>query len=98
MLEKGDPLWDWLPNWKSDSHTKYLGDSQALVAHACNLSYSGDRDQEDRSSKPTGANSSRDQPYLEKPVSKEAGGVDQSVSPEFKPQYQKNIWGIILEI
>jgi hypothetical protein len=36
----------------------------APVAPACNPSYSGNRDQEDRSSKPAGANSSRD------PVSK----------------------------
>jgi hypothetical protein len=32
----------------------------APVAHAYNLSYSGDRDQEDRSLKPAWANSSRD--------------------------------------
>jgi hypothetical protein len=31
-----------------------------LVAHACNASYSGSRDQEDRGSKPAWANSSRD--------------------------------------
>jgi hypothetical protein len=31
---------------------------QVLVAHACNPSYSGGRDQEDRSSKPAWANSS----------------------------------------
>jgi hypothetical protein len=31
-----------------------------LVAHACNPSYSGGRDQEDRSSKPAQANSSRE--------------------------------------
>jgi hypothetical protein len=31
-----------------------------LVAHTCNPSYSAGRDQEDRSSKPAGANSSRD--------------------------------------
>jgi hypothetical protein len=31
-----------------------------LVTHACNPSYSGDRDQEDCSSKPAQANSSRD--------------------------------------
>jgi hypothetical protein len=37
-----------------------------LVVHACNLSYSGGRDQkEDRSLKPTWANSSV-RPYLEK--------------------------------
>jgi hypothetical protein len=29
--------------------------SQALVAHACNPSYSGGKDQEDRSSKPAWA-------------------------------------------
>jgi hypothetical protein len=34
--------------------------SQAPVAHACNPSYSGDRDQEDLSSKPARANSWRD--------------------------------------
>jgi hypothetical protein len=32
--------------------------SQVLVAHTCNLSYSGDRDQEDHSSKTAWANSS----------------------------------------
>jgi hypothetical protein len=32
----------------------------ALVAHTCNPSYSGGRDQEDLGSKPTKANSSRD--------------------------------------
>jgi hypothetical protein len=36
------------------------------VAHACNPSYSGARDQEDCSSKPAWANSS----YLKKPISK----------------------------
>jgi hypothetical protein len=33
---------------------------QALVAHACNPSYFGDRDQEDRGSRPAWANSLRD--------------------------------------
>jgi hypothetical protein len=37
---------------------------QALVAHACNPSYLGGRDQEDRGSKPAWANSSM-RPYLE---------------------------------
>jgi hypothetical protein len=36
-----------------------------LVVHACNLSYSGGRDQEDRGSKPAWANSSCD-PSLKK--------------------------------
>jgi hypothetical protein len=38
--------------------------SQALVAHTCNPSYSGGRDQEDQGSKPVQANNLR--PYLEK--------------------------------
>jgi hypothetical protein len=38
--------------------------SQVLVTHACNPSYSGDRDQEDHGSKQTQANSSL-RPYLE---------------------------------
>jgi hypothetical protein len=37
-----------------------------LVAHACNPSYSGGRDQEDHGLKPVQGNSSRDSPYLEK--------------------------------
>jgi hypothetical protein len=40
-------------------YTEYSAEP-GLVAHACNPSYSGGRDQEDRSSKPAGANSSRD--------------------------------------
>jgi hypothetical protein len=39
------------------------------VAHACNPSYSGGRDQEDRGSKPAQANNST-RPYLEKPFRK----------------------------
>jgi hypothetical protein len=41
--------------------------SQALVAHACDLSSSGHRDQEDHSSKPAWANSSM-RPCFEKTV------------------------------
>jgi hypothetical protein len=41
----------------------------APVAHACNLSYSGGRDQEDRGLKPAQANSSRD-PISKKPITK----------------------------
>jgi hypothetical protein len=44
------------------------------VAHTCNPSYSGGRDQEDRGSKPTQINSSQD-PLLKKPFTKRAGGV-----------------------
>jgi hypothetical protein len=60
------------------------------MAHTCNPSYSGDRDQEDCGSKPAQANS------LQGPVSKipnthtkknRAGGVVQGAGPEFKSQY-----------
>jgi hypothetical protein len=39
------------------------------VAHTCNLSYSGDRDQEDCDSKPAQANSCQD-PISKKPITK----------------------------
>jgi hypothetical protein len=42
---------------------------RALVAHACDPSYSGGRDQEDCSPKPAQANSSRDL-ILKKPIAK----------------------------
>jgi hypothetical protein len=58
------------------------------VAHACNLSYSGSRDQEDYGWKPAWANSSRD-PILKIPITKRAGGVAQDKGSEFKPQYHK---------
>jgi hypothetical protein len=57
------------------------------VAHVYNPSHSGDRDQEDHSSKPAWANSSRD-PILEK---EKVGGVAQGVGSEFKPQYCKKV-------
>jgi hypothetical protein len=41
--------------------------SQVLVAHACNPSYSGGKDQEDCGSKPAWANSSWD-PILKKTI------------------------------
>jgi hypothetical protein len=40
-----------------------------LVAHSCNPSYSGGRDQENHGSKPAQANSSM-RPYVEKPFTK----------------------------
>jgi hypothetical protein len=59
------------------------------VAHTCNPSYSGGRDQEDHSSKPARKivlkTLSR-----KNPSQKRAGGVAQGVDPEFKPQYCKN--------
>jgi hypothetical protein len=62
--------------------------SQVLVAHFCNPSYSGGRDQEDHGSKPAHANSSRD-PISEKNIMENNCGVAQGVSFEFKPQYHK---------
>jgi hypothetical protein len=53
------------------------------VAHICNPSYPGGRDQEDRGSRTAGANSLLD------PSQKRAGGLAQGVGPEFKPQYHK---------
>jgi hypothetical protein len=64
------------------------------VAHTCNPSYSGNRDQEDCGSKPAKANGSLDpiskQTNKQKPLQKNrADGVAQDVGPEFKPQYCK---------
>jgi hypothetical protein len=57
------------------------------LAHACNPTYSGRRDQEDRGSKTAQANSSRD-PILKNPSQKRAGGMVQDAGPEFKSQYR----------
>jgi hypothetical protein len=62
--------------------------SQALVADTCNPSSSGGRDREDQGSKPAQTNSSQ-HPILKTLHNKRAGGVVQSVGPEFKPQYHK---------
>jgi hypothetical protein len=59
------------------------------VAHACNPSYSGGRDQEDQGSKPAQANSSQDL-ILKKILHKNrTGGVAQGVGPEFKTPVPK---------
>jgi hypothetical protein len=66
-----------------------------LVAHACNPSYSGGRDQEHLGSKSARANSSRD-PILEKPITKKGWWSGSRCSPEFKPQYcQKKKKGVL---
>jgi hypothetical protein len=57
------------------------------VAHACNPSYSGGKNQ-DFGLKPVRANSLRE-PLLENLHKKRAGGVAQGVGPEVKPQYRK---------
>jgi hypothetical protein len=58
------------------------------VAYACNPSYSGGRDQEDHGSKPAWqiVYKTLSRKY---PSQKRAGGVAQSVGPEFKTQYHK---------
>jgi hypothetical protein len=63
-----------------------MGTRWALVAHSCNPSYSGGRDQEDHRSKPVWANSLQD-PISEKNTSqKRDGGVAQGEGLEFKPR------------
>jgi hypothetical protein len=63
--------------------------SRAPVAHACNPSYIGGRDQEDHGSKPAQANSSWDS-ISKISNTKRAGRVAQGIGPEFKPQYHEN--------
>jgi hypothetical protein len=58
------------------------------VAHACNLSYVGGRDQEDHCTKPARENSLWD-PISKKTSQKRAGEVAQGVDPEFKAWYYK---------
>jgi hypothetical protein len=64
-------------------------ETESQPAHAYNPSYSGGRDQEDRSLKPAQANSSRNL-ILKNPSQKRAGGLAQGEGPEFKPQYKQN--------
>jgi hypothetical protein len=59
--------------------------SWALVAHTCNLSYSGGKDQEDHSSKPARAIVLSRKTFHRN----RAGGMAQCEGPEFKPQYCK---------
>jgi hypothetical protein len=58
------------------------------VAHVCNPSYSGGRDQEDHGLKLAQVNSLWD-PISKNPSQKRGGGVAQDVGPEFKSQYHK---------
>jgi hypothetical protein len=62
---------------------------QALVAHACNPSYSGGRDQEDQSLKAAPANSSWDPISKKTHHKKRAGGMAQGLGPEFTPSTTK---------
>jgi hypothetical protein len=56
-------------------HGKKITKSQVLVAHTCNFSYSGDRDQEDCGSKPAQANSCK-KTILKNPSQKKVGLVE----------------------
>jgi hypothetical protein len=76
---------DILQKWEMLKKMKFWNEP---VAHDCNSSYSGDRNQKDYGSKPSQANSSRD-PILKIPMTKRAGGVAPGVGPEFKLQYHK---------
>jgi hypothetical protein len=61
----------------------------ALVAHTCNPSYSGGRDQEDLGqTEPTRANSSQD-PSSKTPNTEKVWRSGSWCRPEFKPQYHK---------
>jgi hypothetical protein len=55
--------------WLYKADFKKVFHSWAPVAHTCNLSYSGGKEQEDRGSKPAQENSSQD-PVLKKPFRK----------------------------
>jgi hypothetical protein len=76
-------------NTRAEIQEQKLPWSQAWVAHTCNPSYSGGRDQEKRSLKPVQVNNSRDPISKKSFIKKRAAGVVQDVSPEFKPQYRK---------
>jgi hypothetical protein len=82
-------LYAHMNNKRKMKKKKKVVKSWVLVAHTCNPSFSGGRDQEDRSSKPApGKQFVR--PYLKKnPSQKRTGGMAQGVGPEFKPQYHK---------
>jgi hypothetical protein len=73
-------MWPDFPmNWSVQKLSKEPGAGR----HACNPRYSGGRNQEDRGSKPTRANSLWD-PISKIPTTKRAGGVAQGIGPEFK--------------
>jgi hypothetical protein len=66
------------------SANKELLKGQAPVAHACNRSYSGGRDQEDHGSKPAQEIVPQD-PISKKPNTKKAGGMAQDVGLSSSP-------------
>jgi hypothetical protein len=62
--------------------------SQASVAHTCNPSYSGGRDQGNRGLKSAWANSWRDR-ISKKPITEKSWWSDSRCRLEFKPKYHK---------
>jgi hypothetical protein len=58
------------------------------MAHTCNPSHSGARDQEDCGSKSAQVNSLQD-PISKKSITKRAGAVAEGLGPEFKLQCHK---------
>jgi hypothetical protein len=87
--DPGSPPYEMPQGHQEHMPAKNLYIGWVPVAHACNPSYSGDRDQEDRGSKPAGQTVLKTL-CLKNPSQKRAGGVAQGVAPEFKPQYRKN--------
>jgi hypothetical protein len=77
-------------SWRLTALGLKLNSSWEQVAHTCNPSYSGGRDQEDHGSKPALANSLRD-PISKKPITKKKKAIRmaQCGGPEFRSQYQK---------
>jgi hypothetical protein len=67
--------------------------SQALVAHACNPSYTGGRDQEDRGSKPA-QQIVRETLSQKHPTQKRSGGVSQGYQDQ-TPALQKQMLNIV---
>jgi hypothetical protein len=67
--------------------TKKIHGCWVTVAHTCNPSSSGGREQEDRGSRPAQGNSSQDPISKKKKKKKSQKGRVQGVGPEFKPQY-----------
>jgi hypothetical protein len=69
--------------------TKEMKESWVPVTYSYNPSYSGGRDQEDRSSKPAQATSSPD-PILKKPITKKGGRVALSSNPSTAKTKERN--------
>jgi hypothetical protein len=73
---------------------KYIYCMPGAGGHACNPNYSGGRDQEDCGLEPPQANSSQDPIAKNKKKAITKKGWWSDSSPEFKPQYQKQVYTI----